>query len=262
MQTPAFNARGGARAALPAGLRDGAGDAAVAQLDDDRALSGGARHPRERALPAGELSGRRRAAAEGRLPHDGVRLVVRAGAPLRARARVRRLRRRARRRASERTARETTDLALAELDAPTEPAAIHVGALLRSRTRRTTPPEPFRSRYAATPYLGEVAAMDEQIGRLVQAFEQQAAGRRGDRDRGRSRRGARRSRRVAARQSALPVDDARAAGRLLGPGVTPGVSDDAGQHAAGVPHHPRLGGARRGRQPARIASRRSCSARR
>jgi len=35
-----------------------------------------------------------------------------------------------------------------------------------------TPPEPFRSRYPKKPYLGEVAAMDEQLGRLVQAFEQ------------------------------------------------------------------------------------------
>ena len=37
------------------------------------------------------------------------------------------------------------------------------------------PPEPYRSRYAASPYLGEVAAMDEQIGRVVQAFEKSAA---------------------------------------------------------------------------------------
>ena len=32
------------------------------------------------------------------------------------------------------------------------------------------PPEPFR-RAAAQPYLGEVAAMDEELGRLVRAFE-------------------------------------------------------------------------------------------
>jgi tetratricopeptide (TPR) repeat protein len=36
------------------------------------------------------------------------------------------------------------------------------------------PAEPFRTRYAAKPYLGEVAAMDEQLGRLVQAFESTA----------------------------------------------------------------------------------------
>jgi len=39
-----------------------------------------------------------------------------------------------------------------------------------------TPPEPFRGRYAARPYLGEVAAMDQQLGRLVQAFESSAPG--------------------------------------------------------------------------------------
>ena len=37
------------------------------------------------------------------------------------------------------------------------------------------PPEPFRSRYAQRPYLGEVAAMDQQIGRLVQAFDERVA---------------------------------------------------------------------------------------
>src|SRR5712691_5390926 len=39
-----------------------------------------------------------------------------------------------------------------------------------------TPPEPFRSRYAKQPYFGEVAFMDEQLGRLVQAFEQRVSG--------------------------------------------------------------------------------------
>jgi arylsulfatase A-like enzyme/Tfp pilus assembly protein PilF len=33
------------------------------------------------------------------------------------------------------------------------------------------PAEPFRSSYAAQPYLGEVAAMDRQLGRLVNAFD-------------------------------------------------------------------------------------------
>jgi arylsulfatase A-like enzyme/Tfp pilus assembly protein PilF len=36
------------------------------------------------------------------------------------------------------------------------------------------PAEPFRSRYAEKPYLGEIAAMDEQVGRLVKAFESSA----------------------------------------------------------------------------------------
>jgi tetratricopeptide (TPR) repeat protein len=39
-----------------------------------------------------------------------------------------------------------------------------------------TPPEPFRSRYPKAPYLGEVAAMDAQLGRLVSAFEAKAKG--------------------------------------------------------------------------------------
>ncbi len=39
-----------------------------------------------------------------------------------------------------------------------------------------TPPEPFRSRFASAPYLGEVAAMDEQLGRLVETFDKQAPG--------------------------------------------------------------------------------------
>lgn len=38
------------------------------------------------------------------------------------------------------------------------------------------PPEPFRSRHPDDPYLGEVAAMDEQLGRLVEAFERRAPG--------------------------------------------------------------------------------------
>jgi choline-sulfatase len=36
--------------------------------------------------------------------------------------------------------------------------------------------EPFRSRYVKSPYLGEVAAMDDALGRLVAAFEQSARG--------------------------------------------------------------------------------------
>lgn len=38
------------------------------------------------------------------------------------------------------------------------------------------PPEPYRSRYAAKPYLGEIASMDEQLGRLVRDFESRVAG--------------------------------------------------------------------------------------
>ena len=54
--------------------------------------------------------------------------------------------------------------------------------------------------------------MDAQLGRLVRRVRAAAGGPGRDRRRRRPRRGARRSRRVAARQPALPVDDARAAG--------------------------------------------------
>ncbi|MEN8162696.1 MAG: sulfatase-like hydrolase/transferase [Acidobacteriota bacterium] len=39
------------------------------------------------------------------------------------------------------------------------------------------PPEPFRSRYPTSPYLGEVASMDHEVGRLIEAFERRNTGR-------------------------------------------------------------------------------------
>ena len=74
---------------------------------------------------------------------------------------------------SERAARETTDAALAELQqAAGKPRFMWVHYY--DPHAPFAPPEPFRTRYAANPYLGEVAAMDEQIGRLVDAFERHA----------------------------------------------------------------------------------------
>jgi choline-sulfatase len=124
---------------------------------------------------------------------------------------------------SERTARDTTD---------------HVLAWLRTESRQPlllwvhyfdphypyVPPEPFRSQYANTPYLGEIAAMDEQLGRLVQAFEQQVTGPAaivivGDHgeglgDHGESQHG------TLLYQSTMHVPLV-----IIGPGVIPGVSD-------------------------------------
>jgi tetratricopeptide (TPR) repeat protein len=76
---------------------------------------------------------------------------------------------------AERTARETTDRAVAYLtqDA-TGPLFLWVHYF--DPHAPYAPPEPFRSRYARNPYLGEVAAMDAELGRLVQAFEARAAG--------------------------------------------------------------------------------------
>jgi arylsulfatase A-like enzyme/tetratricopeptide (TPR) repeat protein len=71
---------------------------------------------------------------------------------------------------SERSARETTDRALAHLDAVSgQPLFLWVHYF--DPHAPYVPPEPYRTRFAAKPYLGEVAAMDEQLGRLVTAFE-------------------------------------------------------------------------------------------
>ncbi len=76
---------------------------------------------------------------------------------------------------SERSARETTDRALAWLDRrSSQPRFAWVHYF--DPHAPYEPPEPFRRRYAKAPYLGEVAAMDEQLGRLVAAFERRATG--------------------------------------------------------------------------------------
>ena len=78
-------------------------------------------------------------------------------------------------RSVERSAAETTARALAQLaEKPRPPLFMWVHYF--DPHAPYTPPEPFRSRYAKTPYLGEVAAMDQQLGRLVQAFEELVPG--------------------------------------------------------------------------------------
>jgi choline-sulfatase len=85
----------------------------------------------------------------------------------------------------ERSAAQTTDRALTFLDqqaAQTGPAAggsrppLFVWVHYFDPHTPYAPPEPFKSQYASQPYLGEVAAMDAQLGRLVQAFDQRAPG--------------------------------------------------------------------------------------
>lgn len=75
----------------------------------------------------------------------------------------------------ERAAPETTDRAVARLGQES-PAPLFLWVHYFDPHFPYEPPEPFRSRFANQPYLGEVAAMDEQIGRLVSAFEKQAPG--------------------------------------------------------------------------------------
>jgi choline-sulfatase len=76
---------------------------------------------------------------------------------------------------AERSAIETTDLALAELTQQSDRSRF-MWVHFYDAHYPYAPPEPFRTRYKDHPYLGEVASVDVQIGRLAEAFEQQAKG--------------------------------------------------------------------------------------
>ena len=76
---------------------------------------------------------------------------------------------------NERSSRATTDAALADLLQPA-PGPRFMWVHYYDAHYPYEPPEPYRTRYRAHPYLGEIAAMDEQLGRLMQAFEQHATG--------------------------------------------------------------------------------------
>jgi len=76
---------------------------------------------------------------------------------------------------AERSAKATTDRAIEYLrETSDKPRLIWVHYY--DAHAPYAPDEPFRSRFAKNPYLGEVAAVDEQLGRLVEAFERAAAG--------------------------------------------------------------------------------------
>ena len=124
------------------------------------------------------------------------------------------------------------------------------GCTTSTRTPPTSRPSPSAARYAKAPYLGEVAAMDEQLGRLVAAFERRAPGPvaivvasdhgEGLGDHGEAQHG------NLVYQSTMHVPLV-----IVGPGVAPGVSD-APVSARRVFHtDPRLGRARRRAQPPR-----------
>jgi arylsulfatase A-like enzyme/Tfp pilus assembly protein PilF len=75
--------------------------------------------------------------------------------------------------AAERNAQETTDRALALLRQP-QSQPLFLWVHYWDPHYPYTPPEPFRTQYAKKPYYGEVAFMDQQLGRLVAAFEKSA----------------------------------------------------------------------------------------
>lgn len=75
---------------------------------------------------------------------------------------------------SERTSKETTDAVLARLAQSNGSPPLFLWVHYYDPHAPYVPPEPYRTRYARDPYRGEVAAMDEQIGRLVTAFQQRS----------------------------------------------------------------------------------------
>jgi tetratricopeptide (TPR) repeat protein len=70
---------------------------------------------------------------------------------------------------SERTAAETAARVIDELSRQTQQPRF-VWVHFNDPHAPYEPPEPYGSRYSGHPYLGEVAAMDEQLGRVVEAF--------------------------------------------------------------------------------------------
>jgi choline-sulfatase len=76
---------------------------------------------------------------------------------------------------SERTARETTDAVLTHL-AVRSSKPLFLWVHYFDPHYPYEPPEPYRGRFPGHPYLGEVAFMDAELGRLVAAFEQHAPG--------------------------------------------------------------------------------------
>jgi tetratricopeptide (TPR) repeat protein len=123
----------------------------------------------------------------------------------------------------ERASHDTTDRALAFLDGAGDRRVL-VWVHYFDAHAPYAPPEPFLSRFKGQPYLGEIAAMDQEIGRLVQGFEQRVKGPiaivavsdhgEGLGDHGEQQHG------NLLYQSTMHVPLA-----IVGPGVEPGVSD-------------------------------------
>src|SRR5262249_34829622 len=77
--------------------------------------------------------------------------------------------------ANERPSTSTTEAAIAELAQTTDKPRF-VWVHYYDAHAPYDPPEPYRAKYRAHPYLGEIAAMDEQLGRLIEAFDRHAKG--------------------------------------------------------------------------------------
>jgi len=76
---------------------------------------------------------------------------------------------------AERAARPTTDQALKYLESHPE-GPVFAWVHYYDPHEPYAPPEPFRSRYPSAPYLGEIAYMDRELGRLIEGFEKRSEG--------------------------------------------------------------------------------------
>ena len=206
-------------------------------------------HENARSLPDGTPVLAERLRERG-LPDRRLRVEFRARQAFRTGPGLRRLRRRTRRRAGRSAPRrKSTDAALAELDGSAA-APLFLWVHYWDPHHPYTPPEPFKSAHRGSPYLGEVAYMDAELGRLVEAFERRAKGPSaiiivGDHGEGLGDHG------EAQHGNLLYQSTMRVPLVLAGPGVAPGVEDGAGQHPPRVSHGARLGRAWSRGQPAR-----------
>jgi len=178
VETPSFNAVAARGLRFRAGLLDGPGDPAVTLLDDDRPLSrrDTAVHENARYLPA------TLPVAAERLSRPAIaRRRSSRRSPLSRRFGLARgfdvLRRDVRRRSiPERTAKETTDAVLAHLTPAGASQPLFLWVHYYDPHAPYTPPEPTGASTRAIRIAAKWWRVDEQIGRLVQAFERRAGG--------------------------------------------------------------------------------------
>ncbi len=126
---------------------------------------------------------------------------------------------------AERTAKQTTDRVLSWLAQASSDKPLLLWVHYYDPHFPYTPPEPYRGRYAKQPYFGEVASMDEQLGRLVAAFEQHQQGPKalilvGDHGEGLGDHG------EAQHGDLLYQSTMHVPLLIIGPGVKPGTTDE------------------------------------
>ena len=192
---------------------------------------------------------------DGRLPHRRLRLRAAPGSAVRAGPRLRALRRRdgPRGRRARRRRHHRPRPRLARPRPATGRSSS--GCTTSIRTIPTSRRSRFGARYPDDPYLGEIAYMDRELGRLLAGFDGRCGAGdcnvlvAGDHGEARGDHGE-----AAARPAALPGRHAGAADRRRRRGDA-GRDRSAGQHPRGVRHRPRLGRRGRRRRPARRRAR-------